>query len=85
MHCKACNTDKKASDFLLNQTECYRCIYKRKISRSEKLRKNSLCKVCGGKCEKNRWAYCSEGCSKIGMAQQKKEHWTAKLRKVGPF
>lgn len=68
MRCDKCGADKMPSDFLFNNTLCYKCIYTEKIktkkNRPPQLKPN--CKMCGNEVPEGRFCYCSERCSRVG-------------------
>jgi len=84
MFCNGCNLEKEERDFLLNQENCYRCVYKSKMKNVKKTaKKKEKCKICGKKIpehERKREAYCSAECSKQGHLNSAKNFWTRKMR-----
>lgn len=73
MLCSGCNVERKDSDFLMGNEKCYKCVYEMKLRKIKKVRK---CRECQEILCSSKWTYCSDECSKIGWARQKKDYWT---------
>lgn len=74
MICLKCGEDKNKSSFVRGEV-CAKCEYEEKRKKFVDKRK-FYCRICGNECTESRRAYCSEDCSSIGIAKQKRDYWT---------
>lgn len=77
--CSKCKHDRKYSDFLPNQIDCYKCEYENKLRLYKTKIRNIKCRMCDNYCKGTRWKYCSDECAKIGEYNLKKDYWTKKI------
>lgn len=90
MICDMCNLNFKDEDFLNRSKICYKCVYKKKLTESNKNKKRDyFCKVCNSKIiriedlkQNQRTVYCSKKCARVGFNESR--HWTKKLREAVP-
>jgi len=81
--CITCLLEKEGDDFLLGNTECYKCVYNEKI---KKLVKSPVkvvipgCKICDGRIKPPRTVYCCEECAEIGWLKQRAAYWPRGLK-----
>jgi predicted nucleic acid-binding Zn ribbon protein len=74
MFCPDCNIYRDKKDFILNQTSCYKCVYKKKTQRV--LKKLKKCKICDILIDNpKKFSYCSEECAEIGNLKIRHERW----------
>jgi hypothetical protein len=76
MICPECNLERQEKDFLMNQKECYKCSYNKKVEESKRLRNTKYCQLCGKVItDKLRKAFCSVSCGNIGHRKLRNERW----------
>lgn len=83
MICENCKEDRKDSDFLMGNKECYKCVYKKKTEikkEEEKKDKKVLCRICNGVVRLPKLVFCSDECAHIGFIKQKKAYWHRNIR-----
>ena len=77
--CKVCKLSKESTDFILNQEDCYKCVYAQKLKQVKIVKKDKICKMCAKPLPNERWTYCTVKCAK--EAKLKNRHWTHTFRK----
>jgi len=82
MICPECEKERDEKDFFVSKSECYKCVFSKKMKDLRNKKYVGLCRICGDKCEKKRWVYCSENCSAIGKKSQKERYWTLNVKSV---
>ncbi len=77
MFCDGCGQNLLEKDFLPNQKQCFRCVYKKKLHIAGM--KNKKCKECGSSVfAASRITYCSKECAEIGSKKARHESWVVK-------
>ena len=82
MLCPRCGQERGKGDFFNESDICYKCIYKEKIEKWNKIEKKQFCRICKKLCSEFRWMYCSKECSLIGESEMKKNYWIRKLKSL---
>jgi hypothetical protein len=78
MLCITCQNECPDKDFILNQTDCFRCVYKKKCGNNKKGNLKS-CKICKGPLGTNlKQIYCCPECASKGYDQVRQERWGMK-------
>ena len=78
MRCNCCEQDYPEKDFFLNQIDCFRCVYKRKLGNKKKdfIKK---CPICNGSIyNNNKIVYCSTDCAAKGNEKVRHERYAYK-------
>jgi hypothetical protein len=74
MLCPSCQKDCPKEDFYINQSDCYKCVYKKKTEKEKKVKKR--CAICDSAIRmKFKLVYCSDECAAIGYGKKRHDKW----------
>lgn len=88
MICDNCGQDLLVDDFINNQNICYKCVYRKKLEKTQKNRTNEPtdCRVCGKEVihkkylkKRQRTVFCSHECAQVGHKELTKNYWCRKV------
>lgn len=78
MLCPCCHLDHPEKDFLPHQIECFKCVYKKKVSKKS-IKQDKICPICNGIVfNRLKLVYCSKACADIGYNNVRHERWGTK-------
>lgn len=85
MFCKTCEQELSEDNFLIDKTECYKCIYKKKTYKDPSKKKERVkCRICGQNVRPPRTVFCCDDCADIGWLRQREGWWVRKTKNVMP-